>query len=213
MTFSCRAILFDLDGTLINSIPAVDRAWRTWSVRNGLDPDYVLPRIHGRRSIDSIRLLAPHLDAEAENLVLRHLESTDTEGVTLIPGAIEFLQALPPVSWTVVTSGTSDVAQARMQATSIPVPLGAVYGEDVANGKPAPDPYLLAADRLGIPPSECLVFEDTLAGVRSAHAAGMAAVAITTTQAASELGEAEAVVADFTRVRAIPHGSLLQIDV
>lgn len=200
MTFETDALLFDLDGTLIDSLAAVDRAWSAWCARNGLDPAEVIPKIHGRRAIDSLRAIAPHLDIQEEDAWLRQRESNDTEGVVAIPGAVEFVRSLT-VPWAVVTSGTSDVARARMRAVGLPEPLSAVYGEDVLHGKPAPDPFRLGAERLGVDPARCLAFEDTLAGVRSAHAAGIRVVALTTSFAADELIEAEAIVDDFIQIR------------
>jgi sugar-phosphatase len=175
---SKSVILFDLDGTLIDSLPAVERAWSFWATQVGLNPDKVLPHIHGRRSLDSIRVLAPHLDAEEQDLVLRKIESSETEGVRLLPGTTELLASLPVGSWTIVTSGTSDVAQARLRAVGIPVPEHAVYGETVSQGKPSPEPFLLAAERMGVAPDQALVFEDTDAGVRAGHAAGMQAIRV-----------------------------------
>jgi sugar-phosphatase len=200
LTFPCDALLFDLDGTLANSMAAVDRAWGTLCQRHGLDLSYVLPQIHGRRSIDSIRALLPHVDAEAEDAWLRHLEATDTEGVFALPGVAEFIESLT-CPWTVVTSGTSDVARARLRAAGIPEPVVAVFGEDVARGKPAPDPFKLGADRLGVAAERCLAFEDTVAGIRSAHAANMKVIAVTTSTPADLLSEADAVVEDFRQVR------------
>ncbi len=199
MTFEFDAILFDLDGTLISSIAAVDRAWTAWSLRNGFEPEGVLSQIHGRRAVDSLSAIAPHLDLEAEDAWLRERETSDTEGVYALPGAPEFVAQLT-CPWAVVTSGTSDVATARLRAAGLPTPAGSVFGEDVENGKPAPDPFLLGAQRLGIPAARCLVFEDTLAGIRSGHAAGMKVIALATTHPADALGEADAVVSGFAKI-------------
>lgn len=199
MQFTFSALLFDVDGTLVDSIPAVDRAWGAFSRRHGLEPKEVMPKIHGRRSIDSIRLLLPHVDAEAEDAWLRERESTDTEGVVAIPGAIELIGALT-APWAIVTSGTTDVGSARIRAAGIPTPRVAVFGEEVTKGKPEPDPFLLAAERLGIAPEECVVFEDTLAGIRAGHAAGMKVIALTTTNTPEGLAEADAIVPDFRSI-------------
>lgn len=173
-----RAFLFDLDGTLIDSIPAVDRAWALWAHRVGLAPEAVLPHIHGRRSFDSIGVLAPHLDPHAEDTWLRALESADTTGVTALPGAIELVLSLPPDRFTFVTSATRDVATARLAAVGLPLLTTAVFGDDVMQGKPDPEPYRLGAARLGVPPQDCLAFEDTLAGVQSAASAGCRVIRI-----------------------------------
>ena len=178
MTIKAKGLLFDLDGTLIDSLPAVDRAWTKFAERHGLDPVDVLSKIHGRRSIDSIRTLLPHLDADAEDAWIRNVEATDTEGVYALPGALALLEALPPDRWCVVTSGTSDVARARMAATGLPLPRFAVYGEDVANGKPHPEPFSKGAEKLGFAPDDCVGFEDTDAGLSSVAASGARAVAV-----------------------------------
>ena len=178
MELRCQGLLFDLDGTLIDSLHAVDRAWTTWALRHRLEPSEVLPLIHGRRSIESIRAILPDADSEAEDLVLRQIESSDTRWVKALPGAVELLRGLPPHKWGVVTSGTSDVARARLRAAGIPVPAACVFGEDVSFGKPHPEPYLLGAQYLGLEPTEIVAFEDTAAGLQSIVSAGMSAVAV-----------------------------------
>ncbi|AIE88011.1 HAD-IA family hydrolase [Fimbriimonas ginsengisoli] len=200
MIFEFDAILFDLDGSLVSSIAAVDRAWTAFANRHHLDASFVLPQIHGRRSIDSIRALLPHVDAEEEDAWIRNREATDTEGVFALPGAIEFLISLT-CPWAVVTSGTSDVARARMRAAGVPTPPISVFGEDVERGKPAPDPFLLAAKRLNQIPERCLVFEDTVAGIRSGHAANMKAIALSTSVPRDGLAEADAIIKDFREIR------------
>jgi sugar-phosphatase len=212
-TFRCKALLFDLDGTLIDSLPAVDRAWGAWARRHGFEPEEIIPQIHGRRSIDSIRMLRPDVDAEAEDAWLRQMEASDTDGVTALPGAADFVASLGEARFAYVTSGTSDVAGARLQAVGYPVPASSVYGEDIQEGKPAPDPYLEGAKRLGVDAADCLVFEDTPAGVESARRAGMRVVGIATWKSPAELGDADAVVADFRQLRFRREGDEYFVDV
>lgn len=172
------AILFDLDGTLVNSLAAVDRAWTTWSREYGLDPEVIVPQIHGRRAKDSIARLAPHLDQEEAFKRLEYLEATDTEGVVPLPGALEFLEQLDGIPWGIVTSGTRAIAEPRLKAGGIPYPKVFVTAEEIARGKPHPDPFLEGLKRLGTTGDETLGFEDVVAGVQSAQAAGMRVIAV-----------------------------------
>jgi mannitol-1-/sugar-/sorbitol-6-phosphatase len=190
----CRAILFDLDGVLASSIPAVERAWRAWAARVGLDGDALLRVVHGRRAVDTLRAVAPSLDLDAELAWLEHRESTDVAGVEALPGAAELLARLPVSRWAVVTSGSRPVARARLRAAGLREPAAFITAEDLTRGKPDPEGYLAAAARLGVPPAECLVVEDAPAGAAAARAAGMRLVALTTTHPADDFPDADLVV-------------------
>lgn len=200
MTFECEALLFDLDGTLIDSTPSVDRAWTAWCHRHSLDPTVVIPQIHGRRSIDSIRLVAPHLDAELEDAWLRKRESEDTEGVVALPGVTTILAALDPNCWALVTSGTFEVATARLRAAGIPESKVRVFGDEVARGKPDPDPFLLGAARLGVSPGDCVVFEDTRAGLLAGRSAGCRTVGVRAVPGENLIGFSDANLTDYTQL-------------
>jgi mannitol-1-/sugar-/sorbitol-6-phosphatase len=187
VTIQCRAILFDLDGVLIDSTESVVRHWREWAERHNLDLAEIMRLAHGRRTIETMRRIAPHLPVEQEALCFAAGEAADTQGVIAIDGALPLLEALPPGTWAIVTSGTKDVAVARLRSQRLPVPRIMVTAEDVANGKPDPEPYLVAANRLGIPAEQCVVVEDSPAGIAAARAAGMRSIAIASTHARVEL--------------------------
>ncbi|MGZ4829316.1 MAG: HAD family hydrolase [Candidatus Angelobacter sp.] len=202
MTFFTKAILFDMDGVLMDSTPSVERVWRAWAIAHGLDADRVAGQAHGRRSIETIRALAPELDAEKENVVVEQMEIDDKEGVTALPGAAELLNQLSPDRFAIVTSATRPLAVARLGYASISVPRHIITADDVLHGKPSPEPYLKGAALLGFAASECLVFEDTPAGIASGRAAGMQAVALQTTYPAHSLQAAHAVVRNLADVKA-----------
>jgi mannitol-1-/sugar-/sorbitol-6-phosphatase len=172
-SYSTRGICFDLDGTLIDSLPAVEACWTMFCERHDLNPVEVLPSIHGRRAIDSIHTWLPKCDLVAEDTWLRNLESRYTEGITPRPGAREFLSKIPPEIWTIVTSGTRDVATARAAILGIKLDHRAICGDDVTFGKPNPEPFLLGCARMGLDPRDCCGFEDVQAGVDAIKAAGM----------------------------------------
>lgn len=176
------AFLFDMDGTILTSIIAAERVWADWARSHGLDVDVFLPTIHGKRSVDTVRGLGlPDIDAEAEAHRITLAEIEDVDGIEAIAGVAAFLATLPPERWAIVTSAPRALAQARIAAAGLPLPPVLVAAEDVKHGKPAPDPFLLGAEKLGMRPEECLVFEDTLAGLQSAAAAGMDSVMVTAT--------------------------------
>ena len=179
---SFGALLFDLDGTIINSIAAAERAWSAWAERHGLDVAAFLPAIHGVRGIETITKLAlPGVDPATEADTILQAEMEDVDGVVPIDGAAGFLASLPPDRWAIVTSSPRRLALRRLAAAGLPVPAVLVTAEDVARGKPAPDCFLLAAERLGQRIEDCLVFEDAPAGIKAAEAAGAAVVMVTAT--------------------------------
>jgi len=184
---TCDALLFDLDGVLIDSSPAIVRNWQKWAARHNIDVAAIMRVAHGVRSIETIQQVAPHLDAEAEAAWLTVAEVADTEGVTAMPGAQQLLAALPTDAWTVVTSGGRELAQARLRAAGLPIPAQIVTADDVTQGKPAPEPYLLGAQRLGVAPARCLVIEDAPAGIQAGRRAGMPVLSIASTHTPDEL--------------------------
>ncbi|MCP1445265.1 sugar-phosphatase [Pseudomonas sp. GGS8] len=179
---SYRGLLFDMDGTILNSIAAAERIWATWAVRHGVDVETFLPTIHGVRAIDTInRLALPGVDAEAEAAWITEAEIVDVEGIVEVSGAANFLKSLPAHQWAIVTSAPRALALRRMAAAGIPEPGVMVTAEDVSTGKPDPAGYRLAARRLQVDPAECLIFEDADVGIRAGEAAGANVMVITAT--------------------------------
>jgi len=193
MQLECTAILFDLDGVLIDSTTNITRHWRQWAQRHGLDLAEIMRVAHGRITIETMRLVAPHLPVEEEARHFAAVEVADTEGVITIAGAPALLASLPAAAWAIVTSGSRDVATARLQSRGLPIPKIMVTADDVIHGKPDPEPYLVAAKRLGVPANQCVVVEDSPAGIAAACAAGMRSVAVASTHADHELEAATAI--------------------
>jgi sugar-phosphatase len=184
---SCSALLFDLDGVLVDSTPAVVRVWTKWALAHGFDPLEVVHRAHGRPSISTIRDYLPNANAELENLRVLNGEIEDLEGVVALPGTRHLLNSLPPDRWTIVTSCERRLAEVRIRAGGLPIPEKLVTSSDITHGKPHPEPYLKGASVLGFPIQECLVFEDVPAGIHSGKAAGARVVAFRTTVKDPEL--------------------------
>jgi sugar-phosphatase len=197
------AFLFDMDGTILTSIKAAERVWGQWAASHGLDVDAFLPTIHGKRTEETIRALdLPGVDPLAEAAFITRAEIEDVAGVEAIAGVATFLASLPRERWAIVTSAPRLLAEARIAAAGLPVPEVLVAAEDVERGKPAPDPFLLGARKLGVAPADCLVFEDTLAGLRSAAAAGMASIVVTATHS-HPVGTDVTAVLDYEELRAV----------
>jgi mannitol-1-/sugar-/sorbitol-6-phosphatase len=189
---SCAGVLFDLDGVLIDSTPAVARVWTKWAKEHGFDPAEVVRKAHGRPSIATIREYLPTADAEAENKVVEHGELNDLDGIVPLPGAKESLMALPEGRWAIVTSGTRALAETRLRAAGLKVPAKMVTANDVKKGKPDPEPYVKGALLLGVPAAECVVVEDAPSGVRAGKAAGARVIAVLTTATEREVRDSGA---------------------
>jgi len=189
---ACSGLLFDLDGVLVDSTPAVARVWSKWALSHGFDPEETVRLAHGRPSVATIRDLLPNADFEAENEVVLQGEIEDTEGVVPLPGARELLDSLPADRWAIVTSCSRSLAEVRLRAAGLPIPQRLLTSDDVVNGKPDPEPYRKGAALLGVPAQKCLVFEDAPAGVRAGKAAGALVVAFRTTATDLELEAAGA---------------------
>jgi len=200
----CDAILFDLDGVLIDSTACIARHWREWAGQHGLEVAAIMQVAHGIRTVETIRLVAPHLDAEEEAARFTASEVVDTEGVVEIEGASVLLNALPADVWAVVTSGSKELATVRLRRAGLPIPRTLVTADDVKKGKPAPEPYLVAAKRIGVAAARCAVVEDALAGIEAAHAAGMQVIAIATTHSRDELAGRELVIDRLSALHVAP---------
>jgi mannitol-1-/sugar-/sorbitol-6-phosphatase len=193
LEISCRGLLFDLDGVLVDSTPAVARVWTKWALAHGFDPGETVRNAHGRPSLSTIKELLPSArDPVAENEIILRGEIEDTEGVVALPGVCDFLKSIPKDLWALVTSCARPLADVRLTAAGIPIPEKMITADDVQRGKPDPEPYVKGARLLGVPPSECLVFEDAPAGIRAGKSAGARVIALPTTESEKELKSAGA---------------------
>jgi sugar-phosphatase len=191
---SCDALLFDLDGILVDSAACIEESWRYWATKHRLDANVILGESHGRRALDTIRRVAPHLDAEAELNALVAIEAGRTTGVFEVPGARDLLLQLPRENWAVVTSGVRSVAEHRLRHVKLPIPDVMICADEVTRGKPDPEGYLAASKRLGFSPSQCVVVEDAPSGLLAARTAGMRTIAVASTHSPNELRGADVIV-------------------
>jgi sugar-phosphatase len=197
----CKGVLFDMDGILISSISSVERSWSKWADMRGVDPEYACKMAHGRRAIETVALLRPDLDSEAELKLIEDIELSDGDGLAVLPGVLAMLRALPPDRWTVVTSATERLARMRMAQAGVPVPERLITADDVAQGKPDPAPYLAGAALLRLSPEECVVFEDAESGTLAGRAAGCTVIATTFSHEAESLSAAHYLIEDVTGVQ------------
>ena len=213
LTLSCQAILFDLDGVLVDSRAVVERTWERWAKRHSIARTDLVAKAHGRRSIETVHEIAPELDATAEVRWLESAELNDEEGLVALPGAEAALSALSDRTRAVVTSGGHALAAMRMRAAGLAMPSVVVAAEDVVQGKPAPEGYLLAAARLRVSPADCVVIEDTPAGIAAGLNAGASVIALSTTFPASELKAASVTVQSLEALRIVVESTCLRIEV
>jgi mannitol-1-/sugar-/sorbitol-6-phosphatase len=188
----CAALLFDLDGVLIDSTPAVARVWTQWAIEHGFNPEEVVARAHGRPSLTTVSEYLPDSNHELENREVERREIEDLAGVVPLPGTLRLIASLPRERWTIVTSCTRRLAEVRLRAAGLPLPESMITSNDITHGKPHPEPYLKAAGILGFPAAECVVLEDAPAGIRAGKAAGAKVIAFRTTSHEPALREAGA---------------------
>lgn len=203
---TCTAILFDLDGVLIDSSACIARHWQEWAEHHDLDLATIMQVAHGRRTIETMRAVAPHLDLVAEAQRFEAAEVLDTDGILAIDGALDLLNLLPLGAWAIVTSGSRALATARLSSRGLPVPPIMVTADDVVHGKPHPEPYLTGARRLGLTSDQCLVIEDAPAGLAAANAAGMRTIAVASTHPVEELTSATAIANQLRDLQVIASG-------
>lgn len=208
MILHCQSILFDLDGVLIDSCAVTERHLQAWAQRHGVELAQLLALHHGRTTVETLRAVAPHLNAETEARELESAEERDLEGLRAFPGASRLLAELERQPWAIVTSCKRTTASARLAQLGLPLPAVLITAEDVRQGKPAPEPYLLAAQRLGLPPSSCVVIEDAPAGITSARAAGARVIAVASSLPEAALAAADQLVRqlDELQIQQAPHG-------
>ncbi|MBT2479835.1 HAD-IA family hydrolase [Streptomyces sp. ISL-94] len=181
VVLTAKALLLDMDGTIVNSDAVVERCWRDWAVSHGLDPQEALKVVHGRQGYATMAVLLPDRPMEvnhAENAVMLARETADTDGVVPVAGAPEFMAAIDGLPHALVTSADAALATARMTAAALPMPEVRVTAESVEAGKPDPEGFLKGAAALGVDPADCIVFEDSAAGIAAGRAAGMRVIGV-----------------------------------
>jgi sugar-phosphatase len=213
LALTCKAILFDLDGTLVESNSFIERLWQDWGRQHGIAPQYMSEVMHGRRAREIIHIVAPHLPIKEEAYAMETAEISNMEGMQAYRGARGLLDALPRKQWAIVTSGTLRVASARLNYAKLPTPEVFITADDVKAGKPAPDGYLLAAKRLNVSPADCVVVEDAPAGIQAGKAAGMKVIGIASSLQKETLSQADIVVRELADIKLQFTGNSIRIQI
>ena len=211
LKLTCKAVLFDMDGTLVDSGVVVEKCWGRWAARHGIPLETVLSFSHGRPTIATLEHFLPARDHTDELREMDRYEETQLEGILAVPGATQIVHALQNHSWAVVTSAWRTLAEARISAAGLPLPKVVVPVDEISNGKPHPEGFLQAAERLGVAPEDCLVFEDTRPGIEAGIRAGMQVVALLTTVPAEQLKH-RPLIRDFRDVRIQPDREWIQLE-
>ena len=200
INLKCQAILFDLDGTLVDSTLCVEKHWQEWATKHDLNPEEILKISHGRPTIDTIGLVAPDLDAEAEAKTLDESQAVNLDGVVAVPGANTLLASLPYKNWAIVTSANQKIATNRLLHVGLPLPEYLITTDDVEQYKPHPEGYLKAVEYLKVEPEQCVVVEDAPVGIQAARAAKMKAIAVATTYSPADLSSADICIPALTNI-------------
>ena len=211
VTLHPRGILFDMDGVLVSSLGSVERSWEKWALSRGVDPELAIRTAHGRRAIETVRILRPDLNDMQELEWLERMEMADKVGIETLAGVERILETLPEKYWTVVTSATERIARSRMELGGIRVPARIVSADMVAHGKPDPEPYRKGAELLGLSAAECLVIEDSASGAMAGHAAGCRVLATLYSHAPESLRDADWIVSSLEDVRVQVNGDALEV--
>ncbi len=212
MKLHVRGILFDMDGVLVSSLGSVERSWQKWAAKRGVDPAIAIRTAHGRRAIETVRLLRPDLNDVEELNLIEQIEIEDKEDIQVLKGVCRILDALPQKYWTIVTSATDRLARVRLKQANVPIPDRIITGDAVTYGKPGPEPYLKGAELLGQRPEDCLVIEDSASGAKAGHAAGCKVLATLFSHTVEDLKDADWIIESLDDVQVRVLDSSVEIE-
>ncbi|WP_437191172.1 HAD-IA family hydrolase [Planctomicrobium sp. SH527] len=211
MLWTCSALIFDLDGVLVDSNDTSERHWKVWAAQHGIPYSSIEAIHHGRPTIEIMRVVAPHLDAAAEASAKEDFEADDTAGLSAFAGAYRLMSSLPPTQWAIATSGKRRTATIRLKHTGLLIPNVFITANDITHGKPNPEPYLKAINQLGVAPGESVVIEDAPAGIQAGRGAGAKVIGVATTNPPELLADADVVLRKLDDIQLTVVGQQLQL--